>query len=86
MSAITVGTVEIILIRELDEEKPLPEIPEMPEMYIHKYEVLLGHFEDYTEIIRITDSIHRSERVEKLSGEWMRIHSILSGKGLLRGR
>ena len=81
MSTINIGKVEFILIWERDDAN---------ERYVHKYEVTLGHFDSHTEILRMGDVLGEIRGgkgwVEKLSSEWMRIHSILSKKGLLRGR
>lgn len=80
MSVIDVGLVEFILIWEKNDDN---------EQYTHKYEVTLGHFGGHTEILRMGDvlkEVQGSRGVEKLSSEWMRIHSILSKRGLLYGR
>lgn len=82
VSAIEIGTVEFILIWERDDE--------VDGMYAHKYEVTLAHFDGHTEMRSVVDSLGLHAlgggRIKKLSGEWMRIHSILSSRGLLQGR
>ena len=71
-----VGTVEFILIWDKDEKTA---------KYKHKYEITLGCFDSCTEILRVGDSVGK-RKIERLSSEWMRIHSILSSRGLLKGK
>jgi len=75
-----VGIVEFVLIWDKDEKTA---------KYKHKYEVTLGQFEGYTDILRMRDSIGTEgmgRNIERLSSEWMRIHAILSSKGFLKGK